>query len=256
MTVTIIDGFVSPRPGRAAGGSKDQEGTTMTPKESDSFCGIRKAYFLAGIFTAIPIVITWWVVGFILKILRDFGQPTVDGIAAVLKSVSPEAAALVANPWFDPILAVLLALLGLYFLGYIATRMIGRRLLELMDQMIKHIPLVRTVYGAVQKFMAVVQQKPDGVQRVVLIEFPSPEMKTVGFVTRTIVDEVTGEILAVVYVPTTPNPTSGYLEIVPLDKVVSTDWTMDEAMTFVMSGGAVAPARLRYYQEAGGPGGE
>ncbi len=218
----------------------------MTPKDSETFLGIRKAYFLAGIFTAIPIVITWWVVGFILRLLRDFGQPTLEGIAKIIKPVAPEVAGLLLNPWFDPLLAVLLALVGLYFLGYGATRMIGRRLLEMMDQMIKHIPLVRTVYGAVQKFLAVVQQTPNGVKRVVLIEFPSPEMKTVGFVTRTIEDTETGQTLAVVYVPTTPNPTSGYLEIVPLDRVVSTDWTMDEAMTFIMSGGAVAPSQMRY----------
>jgi uncharacterized membrane protein len=91
-----------------------------------------------------------------------------------------------------------------------------------------------------------VQQKPDKVQRVVLIPFPTPEMKTVGFVTRVLHDKATGEELAAVYVPTTPNPTSGYLEIVPLKQVVSTDWTVDEAMTFVISGGAVAPDQIHY----------
>jgi uncharacterized membrane protein len=76
-------------------------------------------------------------------------------------------------------------------------------------------------------------------------------MKTVGFVTRTLVDAATGKQLAAVYVPTTPNPTSGNQEIVPLDKVVSTDWSMDEAMTFIMSGGAVAPPTMNYYRSAG-----
>ena len=71
-------------------------------------------------------------------------------------------------------------------------------------------------------------------------------MKTVGFVTRVLTDEDTGEKLAAVYVPTTPNPTSGYLEIVPLNKLVSTDWSMDQAMTFIISGGAVAPEIVRY----------
>ena len=79
-----------------------------------------------------------------------------------------------------------------------------------------------------------------------LIEFPTEHMKTVGFVTRILRDDVTGRELAAVYVPTTPNPTSGYLEIVPVERVVSTDWTIDEAMTFIISGGAVAPDTLRY----------
>ena len=88
---------------------------------------------------------------------------------------------------------------------------------------------------------------------MVLIDFPSPEMKTVGFVTRTLVDDDTGRELAAVYVPTTPNPTSGYLEIVPLDKVTSTNWTMDEAMTFIISGGAVAPKSMNYDKGADAP---
>jgi len=71
-------------------------------------------------------------------------------------------------------------------------------------------------------------------------------MKTVGFVTRVLNDQHTGRQLAAVYVPTTPNPTSGYLEIVPLESLVATDWSMDEAMAFIISGGAVAPDHIRY----------
>jgi uncharacterized membrane protein len=71
-------------------------------------------------------------------------------------------------------------------------------------------------------------------------------MKTVGLVTRFLKDTNTGRELAAVYVPTTPNPTSGYLEIVPLDQVTSTDWTVDEALAFIMSGGAVAPDSMNY----------
>ena len=71
-------------------------------------------------------------------------------------------------------------------------------------------------------------------------------MKTVGFVTRVMKDDVTGQELAAVYVPTTPNPTSGYLEIVPVEKLVSTDWSVEEAMTFIISGGAIAPEKISF----------
>jgi uncharacterized membrane protein len=81
---------------------------------------------------------------------------------------------------------------------------------------------------------------------VVLIEFPSKDMKTVGFVTRILTDDNTGRQLAAVYVPTTPNPTSGYLEIVPVENLISTNWTIDEAMTFIVSGGAIAPHNINY----------
>jgi uncharacterized membrane protein len=71
-------------------------------------------------------------------------------------------------------------------------------------------------------------------------------MKTLGFVTKVLEDEVTGEKVAAVYVPTAPNPTSGYIELVPLAEITPTDWTMDEAMGFVVSGGTTAPDRFRF----------
>jgi uncharacterized membrane protein len=71
-------------------------------------------------------------------------------------------------------------------------------------------------------------------------------MKAVGLVTRTFIDEETGDEYAAVYVPTAPNPTGGYLEIVPVDELVTLDWTVDEAMTFVISGGTTAPDNIRF----------
>jgi len=71
-------------------------------------------------------------------------------------------------------------------------------------------------------------------------------MKTVGFVTNTFKDSNSARELAAVYVPTTPNPTSGYLEIVPIEDLVSTDWGFEEAMTFIVSGGAVSPGRIQF----------
>jgi uncharacterized membrane protein len=136
-------------------------------------------------------------------------------------------------------------------LGWLANRVIGKRLIELIEQLIGRIPFVQTIYGSTKKLLTVLQQKPGGdVQRVVLIEFPSSEMKTVGLVTRILKDETTGRELAAVYVPTTPNPTSGYLEIVPVERLISTDWTMEQAMTFVISGGAVAPEHIHYFNNA------
>jgi len=200
-------------------------GPEMHQKETEPSAKSTKAYILIGIFTVIPIVITWLILKFVFLVLRDFGVPVVSGIARAIIPYWPQVAEFLGNPWFDSILAVILVLVGLYLLGWTASRVIGRRLLALFDALVHRIPLVNTIYISIQKFLSVLQHKPDGVQRVVLIEFPSPGMKTVGFVTRTLVDSDTGRDLAAVYVPTTPNPTSGYLEIVPLEKVISTDWT-------------------------------
>jgi uncharacterized membrane protein len=152
----------------------------------------------------------------------------------------------VQEPWFESSLAVVLTLLALYLLGWMATRVVGRRAIALFDRIVEQIPLVHKVYKATKQLIVAIQQKPEGAERVVLIDFPSSEMKAVGFVMRILTDDNSGEELAAVYVPTTPNPTSGYLEIVPVKSLVQTDLTMDEAMTFIISGGAVAPDRFRY----------
>jgi uncharacterized membrane protein len=123
---------------------------------------------------------------------------------------------------------------------------IGQRLLRYFDTVMGHIPLVQTIYGGARKLIQTVQTKPDGQQRVVLIEFPRPGMKAVGLVTRTFTDPATGDGIAAVYVPTTPNPSSGYVELVPVDLLVALDWTVNEALTFIISGGAVAPESFRF----------
>jgi uncharacterized membrane protein len=141
-------------------------------------------------------------------------------------------------------------LLSLYGLGWLANRVVGKRLLSAVDALIDRIPLVKAIYGGTKKLLSVLQTKPDGAQRVVLIDFPHRQMKVIGFVTRVIREEGTGRELAAVYVPTTPNPTSGYLEIVPVEFLTPTDWTVDQAMAFIISGGAVSPEEIPFTRPA------
>jgi uncharacterized membrane protein len=155
-------------------------------------------------------------------------------------------AELLLEPWLLSFLAVVVTLAGLYLLGLIATRMVGRRVIDGFDRLMTGIPLVQTVYGSTKKLVTVLKKKPGKLQRVVLINFPNREMMAVGFITKVMKDRDSGKDIAAVYVPTTPNPTSGYLEIVPVDRLVTTDWTVEEAMTFVVSGGAVGPDSLTF----------
>ena len=218
----------------------------MTDKNKTPFLRRAQRYILTGILTIIPIWLTFLVFEFFLRHLSKIGLPWATALARTIQKHSPNIAEWIQAPWFINSLAVILTVFALYILGWVATRVIGRRLIDLFEFFIHRIPLVESVYRSIKKFISVLQTKPDEVQRVVLIEFPSDRMKTVGFVTRVLTDEHTGKQLAAVYVPTTPNPTSGYLEIVPLENVVATDWSMDEAMTFIISGGAIAPDRIRY----------
>ena len=108
------------------------------------------------------------------------------------------------------------------------------------------VPLANVIYTSSRKLLDILQTKPGSTQRVVLIDFPHRDMKSIGLVTRVLKEEGSGRELAAVYVPTTPNPTSGYLEIVPVEKLTPTDWTVDQAMSFILTGGAVAPEQIPY----------
>ena len=218
----------------------------MSNPSNRNWMGRAQRYVLAGVLTHIPIWITWLVFTLLADQLSRIGLPIVRSIASFIDRLSPGMAGVMMHPWFQSSVAVMLTVVALYLLGWAATLVVGRRLIHLFDTLMQRIPLVQTIYGGTKKLLAALQQKPDQLHRVVLIEFPTPGMKTVGFVTRILTDESTGRQLAAVYVPTTPNPTSGYLEIVPVETLISTDWTMDQAMTFIITGGAVAPDRIHF----------
>lgn len=203
-------------------------------------------YILSGILTIIPLWVTWIVFDFVLRQLAWLGKPVGSGVTARLEQWFPQLADWRAYAWADEIVAIVVTLLGLYLLGWLATHVVGRQIIASLEALLATVPVVQKVYGAVKKLITAMEQKPEGSERVVLIEFPTRDMRAVGLVTRVTADPDTGRKLAVVYVPTTPNPTSGYMEIVPLDKVVATDWTLDEAMNFIMSAGAVAPDRMYF----------
>lgn len=195
----------------------------------------------------VPIWITWLIISFLFRTLSAIGNPLVQWIAGQVKPRFPRIEAILSSEAFSATVSVLLVIALIYGLGILTTVVAGRKLLEFFEALLNRLPVVKHIYRSVKKLTTVLQEKPgDGVQRVVLIDFPSPEMKTVGLVTRVFADSHTGRKLAAVYVPTTPNPTSGYLEIVPVDRLTPTTWTMDEAMHFIVSGGAVAPDEIHY----------
>jgi len=202
--------------------------------------------FIAGILTILPVAATWWVIAFLVGILIDIGAPTIRGLARVLEPQSGIATAILLNPLVQGIMAIILVIVGILFLGAIARNVLGKRLIKIAESVLARIPLISSIYGAVRKLIDALNQQGEGGQQVVLIDFPSPEMKTIGIVTRTMKDVDTGEELAAVFVPTTPNPTNGYLEIVPMSSLTMTDWEMDDAMNFIISGGAVGPDVMNY----------
>ncbi len=224
------------------------------PSDSSRPHNSLKRYFITGLISIIPLWITWLVLSFLFKMLSGIGSPLVKWLGKQASPRFPEVAEMLESEVMLSIVGVVLVVASLFLLGWFTTNVIGRSLFSFFEGLLDRIPLVKTIYGSVKKFLQVLQDKPKGdVQRVVLINFPSPEMKTVGLVTRTLVDSASGRLLAAVYVPTTPNPTSGYLEIVPVEDIISTNWTFDEAMTFIVSGGAISPDEIHYDEVPGPP---
>ncbi len=219
--------------------------TTAKPAKSNR-TGHFQRNLILGVLTVIPLLITWFVVNFLLDLLAAFGRPVIIVLARILREPTPWLSELLLNTAFQSVAAVILVVLGLYGLGIASGQFFGRRLIAWFNALISHIPLVEKVYGSVSRMLEAFQKRPEQVQRVVLIEFPSPEMKTIGLVTKTMTDRSTGRELAAVFVPTTPNPTNGYLEVVPVDRLISLDWSMDDALSFVISGGAVGPESMPY----------
>ena len=218
----------------------------MFTKLSRSMLTKLRRNIVAGILTFIPIWVTLWVISFLVGLLVSLGSPIVSAFVARLREQSPTLAEGFSAPWFQATISIAIVLTALYLLGEVATAVAGRRLLAAFDYLMARIPIVQSIYGAARQLVESFQNKPGGSQRVVLIEFPSPNMKTVGLVTRIFTDADTGDEIAAVYVPTTPNPTSGYMELVPTSRLIMLDWTINEAMTFIMSGGAAAPPKLNY----------
>ncbi|MCH7993838.1 MAG: DUF502 domain-containing protein, partial [Planctomycetes bacterium] len=133
-------------------------------------------------------------------------------------------------------------------LGFLTANVFGRRLLLLMERLFENLPLVKTIYGSTKQIFLTLAGGGDlrQFQQVVLVEFPRPGMKCLGFLTSISEDIDTGRKLATIFISTTPNPTTGYMQIVPLDEVSATGWTVEEAVKVLMSGGILTPSKIPF----------
>ncbi len=202
--------------------------------------------FVTGLLTLLPLWLTWVVVKFVFVILSDVSKPWVGPLSQQIAASFPSALGWASALWVQNTIALLATVALILLVGAMTRRVVGQQMLGWFEKMVLRIPLASTVYTSARKLLDILQTKPGSTQRVVLVDFPHKEMKSVGLVTRVIREEGTGRELAAVYVPTTPNPTSGYLEIVPVELLTPTDWTVDQAMSFIISGGAVAPDTIPF----------
>ena len=194
----------------------------------------RKSFF-TGIVLVLPLAVTLWVLFTGIKLLVGLTAPGVKLVFERLGTRPP--------PGFVEALSLLLTALTLTLLGLLVRSYIGRQVWRAFEVLLLKIPLANPVYSATKKLLDALQRQK-GFQRVVLVEFPRKGSWTVGFVTGECEGELperTGGAIYNVFVPTTPNPTSGYLLMVPGGELTELDMSVEDALTLVMSGGVVSP---------------
>jgi uncharacterized membrane protein len=194
-----------------------------------------RAYFLAGVLVTAPIGLTiylaWLVVAYVDVVVARF----------LPERYNPETYLPFAVPGLGLVVSfVVVTLIGAFAAGYV-----GRILLRLSEAIFQRTPFLRGIYGATKQLLeTLLSQKSNAFREVVLVEFPRPDMWSIGFVTGARLDAVqntpSGELVGV-FVPTTPMPTSGYLVYVPESQVVRVAMTVEEGLKVVLSGGLVVP---------------
>jgi len=184
--------------------------------------------FLAGILVVVPLAGTALIIKWLFEAIDGVLEPAVEAIFG--RPV----------PGIGFVVLILLVLLA----GLIVSNVLGKRLVSYGESLLSEVPMVRELYNTFKQVLeSVLLPHKGGFKEVVLIEFPRPGMKTIGFVTNRIKDS-SGQDLVTIYIPTTPNPTSGYLEILPAADVVALDMPIDDAIKMIVSGGMISPEVL------------
>jgi uncharacterized membrane protein len=195
---------------------------------------ILRRYFIAGLLVWVPLGITLWVLAFL------FG--TLDQTLLLLpESIRPER----LLGFHIPGLGAVLSLAILLLTGAIAANFFGARLIGFWEGLLGRIPFVKSIYSSVKQVSdTLLSGKGNAFRKALLVEYPAPGSWTIAFLTGTPAAEVAGYLPGEhvsVYVPTTPNPTSGFFLMLPRSRVHELDMTVDEALKYIISMGVVAP---------------
>ncbi|MBK9119968.1 MAG: DUF502 domain-containing protein [Phycisphaerales bacterium] len=249
---------------------KSDRGTTA----GFSLWRLLRGRITTGIFTILPILVTLWVVRLIFVWMRDSSQWIVrKWLLSYVESNSREPPPFFRRisfdwetwqawerarmpdrydyfldlmPWYwrlsVEVTCVLLTIFVLYLIGLFAANLFGRRIIEAIERLVDRLPLIKTIYRLPKQVISTFQaQQAQSFRKAALIPFPQEKMRCVGFITNTFVDSITGEELCTVFIPTTPNPTTGYLQVLKRRDLTELNWTIEDSIRMIMSGGILKP---------------
>ena len=195
------------------------------PKKK-SIALILRNYFITGVVVLIPIGFTLY----LSKILISISSRIIP------ENINPNSYLPIAIPGVEIIISVLF----ITFVGGLSLSFFGKKILKLIDDLFKRIPLLRTIYSAISQMTETFSKKDNDKKSVVLVEYPRKGVWAVGFATRENTTEMatkTKQKLINVFIPTTPNPTSGFLLMFPIDDIIYLNMTFEEASKFIVSAG-------------------
>ena len=195
-------------------------------KKKISILNRLRNYFIAGIVAIIPIGITLYLTMFIIEVSSKL----------IPKEINPNN----YLPFSIPGLEIVLSIIIITFIGGLSVSFVGKKILQLINDLFKRIPFLRTIYSAINQMTESFTNKDKGKKSVVLVEYPRKGSWAVGFATKDNegeISEKTNTDLVNVFVPTTPNPTSGFLLMFPKKEIIYLDMTFEEASKFIVSAG-------------------
>ena len=219
-----------------------------------------RARVTTGLLTILPIMVTAWLLWVVFGWLRELSLWIIDlllrgpwgRILAKQWDVTAEqwsAHRLTALPpavqWSIWGFAVVLTFFVLYMIGVFSANMIGRRIIDWVDYLVSRVPFVKTVYTALKQIVGLLSgQQAQSFQRVALVPFPNELTRSIAFITNTFKASVTGEELCAAFIATTPNPTTGFVFVLKRTDIIEVDWTVEDAVKAIMSGGILAPQNV------------
>jgi len=200
-----------------------------TQKKRSIFARLRNN-FIGGVVVLIPIGIAIYLILFVTQISSKI----------LPKELNPNH----YLPYDIPGIEIIISIILITFIGWLSLSFIGKKLLEIFNNILKKIPILRTIYSAFEQMLEIFTKNEDSTKSVVLVEYPRKGSWAVGFATKENRGEMsnkTKQNLVNVFVPTTPNPTSGFLLMFPKEEVIYLDISFEEASRFIVSAGTAEP---------------
>ena len=195
-------------------------------KKKKSLTLILRNYFITGVVVLIPIGFTLYLTKFIIGVSSKI----------IPQNINPNS----YLPYAIPGIEILISIFFITVVGGLSLSFLGKRILKIIDDLFKRIPFLRTIYSAILQMTESFSNKDNDKKSVVLVEYPRKGVWAVGFATKENKGEMadkTNKKLINVFVPTTPNPTSGFLLMFPIDEVIYLNMTFEEASKFIVSAG-------------------